>query len=1027
MMDLVSSVRDVQLKLALTDTDLLDLLRSGRQARTRINKAKPGTGSEVLACYSRNDGTLTVTGVFHGRFPVNFVLRPGTRTYTNFIRYLLQELESLPEDKSFEAPGADYRGIVEGLARSLQARLTAIDLETHASLDNIGDIVEVFQSDFEQANGSYNARLVPLTRIARAPSATHKRRLIRNFSREHRFRLFIDEKQPQLISGFLSLEIEEVSARAAVAVPEAADAVLTKAIREKLHLQQTGAVIEKGGAAEVTFTFDLDDPALLKRLSLYIHWGRCGGNHAEDWVDEEVGPEDLVRTGANSYKVTKELSPAKKGRFGAVLCAMENVTRERFWSSRSPEDDLKFQIAFVEEGDHAEAFARLEVIENIDIKGRLLQGLASFDAFVRSVNQLSKAPSARGLGKILFDLTKGNSALRALVSDYYQRTVLELEQAKTTRAKARYRTVLNVLKNIGIGEVVFVAPEGPHAIAGGLAQVVVGLTKSLARCGVACTVITPLYEESQGNKHTSAEKLLADGVRVVDKIVPIRRVGEIKIPFGPTCVSGTSKPVQFARTSLCRVYMAENENVRIIFLRHPTLASRLYAPGWGDDQIRRALFLSRGALEIVRDRRFNIAPHILVTNDWPTAFVPVLLRTDPAYLHDSRLQGVETVHIMHNCGQGYQGRFPVNQFGEDLFPMIGIASGHFFGLTEPEDVSLFNLTAAAALHSGKALVAVSKPYAGQLLTEKGGEGLHSLFSRGGNILFGVSNGVDLSALRTLFWKLGETARDQLGLTPLMRSRFSEKRLIKKLPDYKQATKLIVQKKHGLQENPNAVLISLVGRLAEQKGIQLLSGCPTGDNCSVLEAVLRQYPEVQFFIGGPPSEGDQSVADLQRTIRDLLPRYPGRISAVFDFIPHQQALEITQSSDIFLMPSRYEPGGITQLEALATGTLVVARNVGGIAATLANYSPERNEGNSFLFKEFSSTALKDVLLSAIETVKDPGTRSVLIARAAGAEHDWSHRVPKYLSILQYVAGVFEPRSYYAHLAPRWHLLNSLRPA
>ncbi|MDD2942801.1 MAG: glycosyltransferase, partial [bacterium] len=156
-------------------------------------------------------------------------------------------------------------------------------------------------------------------------------------------------------------------------------------------------------------------------------------------------------------------------------------------------------------------------------------------------------------------------------------------------------------------------------------------------------------------------------------------------------------------------------------------------------------------------------------------------------------------------------------------------------------------------------------------------------------------------------------------------------------------------------------------------------------------------------------------------------YPGRVAAHYDFIKHREALEITKAADLFLMPSRYEPGGITQLEALAAGTLVVARNVGGIAATLVDYSSSTMTGNAFLFSDYSADALLDALVRGVQVVGDNSRHAKLIEKAAHAENDWSDRVPKYMALLQYISGALSRRQGFSHLSSRNDALRSIRPS
>jgi starch synthase len=427
----------------------------------------------------------------------------------------------------------------------------------------------------------------------------------------------------------------------------------------------------------------------------------------------------------------------------------------------------------------------------------------------------------------------------------------------------------------------------------------------------------------------------------------------------------------------------------------------------------------------MRDKRFGIHPHIVVTNDWMTGLVPAYLQTDPRYVADPLMKGIETVHIIHNGGRDYQGRISTNFFGEDLFPILGIGPAHFFGLSDPKDRTCLNVTAGALFHVRKGILAVSKPYAAQLLTRDGGEGLEELFRKRRDIVFGISNGIDLDSLRRIFWELGEKARQSLELPAVGSSRYHEKRLLKQLPYFKQSLKAVVQKKYGLNVDSHALLLCLISRLAEQKGITLLTD-NTDAGISSLEAVLMQSPDVQIFIGGPSNEGDPVVGKLREVVADLKERYPGRVNAEFDFILHKDALEITQASDLFLMPSRYEPGGITQLEALAAGTLVIARNVGGISATLQDYNHETREGNSFLFHDYTSDALYEKVCQAIDIMRPESKRFELMHKAALSQHDWSYRAPKYLALFQYISGVLRPQNIFPHLAKETSIVDAIRP-
>ncbi|MCC6220633.1 MAG: glycogen/starch synthase [Deltaproteobacteria bacterium] len=772
---------------------------------------------------------------------------------------------------------------------------------------------------------------------------------------------------------------------------------------------------------EVKLTTKIDIAA--SKIALYAHWGPL--NDGNQWISEEIGSEDVTAAADSNFCIVKRIKPSKIGSYGITFFAV--VDGKKHWLGKPEVDDSVFSI------DTSFSKARLlldyqAVSDRISFKTRLLNSILDYEKFLRFVSGVRKARQDKGIAKLIFDLISGDADLERLLLSHFTKAVDELaERDISPRRKKSLQTLLLVLENIGIGEVVFVAPEGPHASAGGLSQVISGLMKSLDESGLSTTLISPLYEEDQGSKHPSAEELIRQGLLLGDELVPITKVGRVQIPLGPTRYSGTPHIKENAILISAQVYKAESKNMRVYFLRHKRLAARLYPDSSGKEQICHATFLARGALEILRSPRFEINPHIVVSNDWPTALVPVLLKTDPDYLDDEILRDVQTFHILHNCGMAYQGRFYINEYGEDLWPLLGLAGEHFFGICDPNDSRLLNLTAGAIHHVKRALVAVSKPYAEDLLTEDGGEGLHNLFKSKADCVFGISNGVDLESLRHILWQLGEKAKSELNLESVTASKYQQQSVIKNMSTYKQALKLAVQQKYGLTQDKDNILISFVGRLAEQKGIALFTETIKKDGCSLLESILTHHPSAQIFIGGPVALGDSGSKELKKVIVDLIARYPGRIQGIFNFISHREALEITAASDLLLMPSRYEPGGISQLEALATGTIVVARNVGGITATLVDYASEQSQGNAFLFDEYSASALYSAVSRAIETLLNDVERDALRRIATAADNDWRHRLPKYLTMFQYASGVFRASIASSYLSERKKLLVSIRPS
>lgn len=1020
--------RNIQLKMSLSNTELLRILRDRvpqpfptKSALRDERNSRSLRRSDVVACFDASAGSVTLSGAIGRRHPFRFTLKPQTKTYENFIRLFLRELQSLSAvDALVEsvALGEDAARAVQQLTVHLEAKLlelsdaVRVPVAKKEGSDVAAEFIDVFSSDLELVSDRAVSALEPTVNGAR-PLVGRIR------TREKKFRIV----EPNMvagrhISGFLSLEIEELP-------EEISEAELqrrrdTAALEAQVFLLGEPSVVVDG--RNVVFHAEIEIPAELQPLvECGIHWGQYGAN--TPWCDEEVSQADTERVGADRVRIQKTIVTGGPGSFGAVVWVGFVHGTARTWLKPDGRD-LQFHTD-VTASDVEVQGARTRLVEQTTVRSAILRSLESFDTFLAAAPKLINGTMRRLVYRELFRVTSADAALRQLLSEYFQRVVMGLEAHPRGVHRRRLQSAHILLKNLGIGEVVFVSPEGPHAVAGGLAQVIIGLSQALSRKGIATTIISPLYEESQGNKHRAAADILATGVEIHGHRVMLQELGEVRIPFGPVLRAGSHEVVTSPRVCVATVYSAEHNAVRMIFLRHRRLADRLYAGADSDDQLRRALFLSRGALEIVRDPRFGVLPHVLITNDWLSALVPVLLHVDATYRQDPVLQEIETVHLLHNCGRDYQGRFFTNHFGSDLFPLLGIGGEHYFGVSDPADMTMLNLTAGAIFHAGRGIVAVSKPYAEQLLTDEGGECLQHLFRMKSESLFGISNGIDVQALRSIFCEIGERARDELGLPSLPPLRPAAGRRLRQMEQYKAATKAVIQKKYGLSENPEALLITLVGRLTEQKGIQLLSGPPSGETHSVMESLLQRYPEVQLLIGGPPSHGDSAMKEFGSVVESLTERYPGRIRAVFSFIQHRDALEMTLASDLFLMPSRFEPGGITQLEALASGTIVVARRVGGLAATLIDAHQDREHGNSFLFSDFTPEALAYALHRAIAALSDPTRRATLRKEALLAENDWSHRAPKYVGVLQHVVGVLSGRYHYPYLSARRHLLASVK--
>lgn len=1045
---------------------------SGSSNRTLIARLSTSSGQIVLlSCRSDEHRPETIRqangtsgGELHLHRPQNlhqnFQLRDGSRSYNNVLRFLLAEMQSRLILSALDGIDATLKDLLPDIAKYCSERLGEPKSRAREESLRHGpfEVLDIFRSDLDELDMSGEAT----PEMVRAENSlgyyANRTEPTLTGSETQQIRVFADgSPEPVLFSGLLRLGI----AAARTTNDLDGNVVSESEFNQKKRpaalegCQFLSAAIVKVNGCEAEVAVKAYIPkALAAEIDLYVHCGREDLDPRTGkkplWCDYELPESDLTRDGEGTIEVQTKLRFADIGSYGLTAAIVSAKTGERLWLADENVGDTIFKIEIPAPGIPKSASGE-DIHGGLEVRAHLLKALRSYDRFVNLVYRLVKDGDERGVGRHLFEITGHDRDLSGIVEDYFQKLVVDLGSKRTGVAQRKLETVLTVMQTAGLGEIVFVSPEGHHAIAGGLAQVIVGLSDTLSRTGLPITIITPLYEQSQGSKHASAEEIIAHGVNIKGKMVPVVPNGSIKLPLGPTLEPDTGTVLQFPRVLHVDIYQAHSEGVKILFLRHNRLASRLYPRVFSDDELRRGVFLSRGALEVIADERFGLRPQIIVTNDWLTALVPVYLRTDPRYRDHMRLGEAKLVHMLHNCGRNYQGRFLKIQFGQDIWPLLGLSPEHAFGLSDPIEPEFLNLTAGAVFHTRDALLTVSKPYAEQLTIPGGGDGLGGLFAEKRERLFGISNGVDLRGLRRSFWTFGEMCladvEDPALQTATNRSEsFTDELFLKRLERYKRAAKQVIQKRYQLEVNENAVLITLVGRLAEQKGLQLLTdplpgtaslstaslntaslstASLAGRGQTVLESVLTSYPEAQVFIGGPITEGDPTVEALQIELSRLRTLFPTRVACALEFIPHAEALQVTQASDLFLMPSKYEPGGITQLEALATGTMVVARNIGGIGATIKDYNEEQKLGQGFLFDEFHTEALLMALTRGVQVISMKDARKRLVKDAALSKNDWTNRIQKYLALFQYISGVLEEDRRFPYLMTRLKALRSIR--
>lgn len=774
------------------------------------------------------------------------------------------------------------------------------------------------------------------------------------------------------IAPNLLLDLDEAPT---LIVPERPESLIESAVDALRHEARLTAPLQatvEGNSVTVTSSLFLPSLSDIP-VDLFMHWGGYD-EVAPPWQDELLN--SFEGTSCSTFPIIHRIYVAHQGYYGATLFLRPRGANESIWLGQIGSDDVRFSISHDDSQIMSERDATLSEMREI-ATSMLTLSVQHPHTLKEQVNTITSYAPHLGLGALFKEAL--DTANNTDVTNALQRVFQESNAPQE---------VQSLFATYGVGEIVFSTPEGPHAAAGGLAQVISGLPPELCKAGVPVTIITPLYSYENGNKHTSAQQLLQQGIQLGGARVIPTYLGSVTVNLGPTYHSGTTHHRRAPSALPIKVFLAQSGNLRIFLLSNASVFDRLYQPVYADEQLRRAIVLSRATLETIATSHFAIRPSAIISNDWMTACVPAFAALDPHYQNVPWLKEAKTIHMIHNGGADYHGRLPVNANNEDLWPLLNLSPEHFFGFRDPHNSGLINFTMAASQHVSGAILTVSQPYAQQISQPGGGEGIDCILRHKRDSVFGISNGISRGDIDRYLSSITGLSQEQLHST-------------ESLLTAKTATRQLLQARYGLTQRSDARLMSFVGRMAEQKGLTLLSGFVDGTHHSTLEEILLHHKDIQILIAGPTTNGDQASQGLRHAVEYLASKYPGRIAAHFDYIPHSKALEIIFGSTFFLMPSRFEPGGITQLEALATGTLVIGRNVGGISATIEHFSAKHMTGNGFLCDDFTPTAFARTIHWALRSSSERTVYEMLVSNARAARHTWADRVPDYLTMLQRV--------------------------
>ena len=378
--------------------------------------------------------------------------------------------------------------------------------------------------------------------------------------------------------------------------------------------------------------------------------------------------------------------------------------------------------------------------------------------------------------------------------------------------------------------------------------------------------------------------------------------------------------------------------------------------GYADDG-ERAAFFSKAVLDALPHMDFR--PDVIICNDWHTALIPVLYRD--RYESQGDWAGIRTVLVIHNLRfQGICRR----DFAQDVLGMTDEAALRL-GLAQGENV---NFLRSAALCSDE-IVTVSPTYAGEIQTAFYGEGLDGLFRANAFKLTGILNGIDYKDL--------DPASDKA-----IPSRFTREDR-----SGKAACKAALQVELGLETAPDTPLLVLISRLTEQKGLELLLG--------ILDELMREPCQLAILGTGYPRYED--------AFRSAAARYPGRFAAALRF-DARLSRRMYAGADLALIPSLFEPCGLTQMMAMRYGTLPVVRETGGLRDRVAPYNRFTGEGNGFSFANFNAHEFLFTLKDAMSLYRDDRSAwDRLVDSAMATDFSWSVSARRYLDLLERICG------------------------
>ena len=397
------------------------------------------------------------------------------------------------------------------------------------------------------------------------------------------------------------------------------------------------------------------------------------------------------------------------------------------------------------------------------------------------------------------------------------------------------------------------------------------------------------------------------------------------------------------------------EGVRYFFVDDPSFFDReqLYGDKSGDysDNAERFAEFSRVAIEFAK--RVWL-PDVIHCHDWQAALVPVLLRTH--HLEDPVVRSMPVVLTIHNLA--YQGLFPPTELLKIGLPQT------LFAVDALEFYGKVNFLKGGLIYSDY-LTTVSKKYAKEIQTPEYGAGLEGVIQSRADRLVGILNGVDYA-----IW------------SPEADTFIAQNYSAHNLEGKKVCKKNLLELFRLPADNIDRPLIGIISRFVDQKGFDLIAKI-------AVDLMKENLALVALGTGLP---------EYEKMFKELAEKYPARVGVKIGY-DNALAHRIEAGSDMFLMPSRYEPCGLNQIYSLRYGTVPVVRATGGLDDTIQNFDPKTEQGTGFKFEEYSGTALLATVRAALRAYRVPKSWRTLQLNGMSKDFSWKASAAAYVTVYE----------------------------